>query len=227
MPMLLPLAMASPLLDIASVIKRCRLSVNNKSAEILYYYFSRKMTYEYADGYKIRDQFATHFLTFTVVGWIDIFTRQCYREIITDSLKFCIEKKGLLLGAYVIMSNHIHVIWTAKNGNLSDVILDFKTYTSKAIINKILMESESRKYWLLHMFKYHANGTNANDYYKVWTNINHPEEIFSEEFLKTKPDYIHDNPVRAGLVNEQSHYLYSSAASYEGKKGIIDVDLLY
>jgi REP element-mobilizing transposase RayT len=185
------------------------------------------MTYEYADGYKIRDQFATHFLTFTVVGWIDIFSRQCYRDLIIDSLNFCIQEKGLLLGGFVIMSNHMHFIWTAKNGNLSGLIRDFKRHTSQTIISKILQESESRKDWLLHMFKYHANGTNANEYYKVWTNNNHPEEIFSEEFLKTKLDYIHDNPVRAGLVNEQSHYIYSSAMNYEGMKGIIGVDLLY
>lgn len=72
------------------------------------------MSYEYANGYKIRDQFATHLLTFTIVGWIDIFTRQCYRDLIINSLNFCREKKGLQLGAYVIMSNHLHFIWSSK-----------------------------------------------------------------------------------------------------------------
>lgn len=95
------------------------------------------MNYENADGYKIRDQDAYHFLTFTVVGWIDIFSRQCYRDIIINSFKYCQEHKGLKIGAWVIMSNHIHVIWKAQHNNLSDVIRDFKTFTSKAISKQI------------------------------------------------------------------------------------------
>ena len=185
------------------------------------------MTYERTDGYKIRDQYATHFVTFTVVGWVDIFTRKCYRDLLIESLQFCIDKKGLLLGAYVIMSNHVHFIWTASNGNLSALIRDYKTFTSKAIIEKIKQEPESRRDWLMYMFRFYANRTNANDCFKVWTNNNHPEEISSEDFLNIKLEYIHDNPVRAGLVAEQSHYIYSSAGYYEGKGGIVHVQLLY
>ena len=77
------------------------------------------------------------------------------------------------------------------------------------------------------MFKFFANRTNANDKYKVWTGNNHPEEIHSETFLRTKMNYIHENPVRAGLVRKASDYLYSSAANYEGKKGIMDIDFLF
>jgi putative transposase len=185
------------------------------------------MSYEYADGYKIRNQHATHFLTFTVVGCIDIFTRQCYRDLIIDSLVFCRKNKGLQLGAYVIMSNHIHFIWTSENGNLSGLIRDFKNYTCKEIIACIMTETESRRHWLLHMFKFYANRTNENDFFKVWTGDNHPEEIFSEDFCMSKLSYIHENPVRAGLVTEAEHYIYSSAQNYDGKKGIIDIDFLY
>jgi REP element-mobilizing transposase RayT len=202
--------------------KRCFAVTQNSGNCFLY----SKMSYEFSDGYKIRDQHATHFLTFTVVGWIDIFSRQCYRDVIVDCLKFCINKKGLLVGGWVIMTNHVHFIWTAKHGNLSGVIRDFKTYTSKAILSVINEEQESRREWLLHMFKFYANRTNANDNYKIWTGNNHPEEIFSEQFLIQKLDYLHDNPVRAGLVTAQSHYIYSSAGSYEGKQGLIDIDFL-
>lgn len=86
------------------------------------------MNYEFADGYKIRDQSATHFLTFSIMGWIDIFSRQRYRDIIIESFRFCRKNKGLLIGGYVIMSNHIQVIWTATNNNLSDIVRDFKTF---------------------------------------------------------------------------------------------------
>ena len=185
------------------------------------------MSYEFAEGYKIRDQSATHFLTFTIMGWVDIFTRQHYRDIILDSFRFCRDKKGLLIGSYVIMSNHVHTIWTATRNNLSDILRDFKTYTSKAITTSIKNEPESRREWLLYMFGFFANGTNANEYYKVWTSDNHPEEIYSEAFLKQKMNYIHENPVRAGWVRRPEDYLYSSAIDYAGGKGIIEIDLMY
>lgn len=185
------------------------------------------MTYEFADGYKIRDQSATHFLTFSIVGWIDIFSRQRYRDLILDSFQFCRREKGLLIGGYVIMTNHIHTIWTASNNNLSDIIRDFKTFTSKEITSSIENELESRREWLLYMFNYHANRTNANDKYKVWTGNNHPEAIYSDKFLRQKLNYIHMNPVRAGLVAEPEDYLYSSAGDYMGKAGITKIDLLY
>jgi len=185
------------------------------------------MSYEFADGYKIRDQSACHFLTFSIMGWIDIFSRQCYRDIVLESMQFCRIKKALNIGAYVIMSNHIHAIWTATNNNLSDIIRDFKTFTSKAITATIENKPESRRDWLLYMFQFYANRTAANDKFKVWTGNNHPEEIHSGPFMRSKLNYIHENPVRAGLVAQPSHYLYSSASDYSGKKGLIEIDLLF
>ena len=61
-------------------------------------------------GYQISDQEGLYYLTFQVVDWIDIFTRQVYRDIIIESFKYAIENKGLHLFAYVIMSNHVHLI---------------------------------------------------------------------------------------------------------------------
>ena len=59
-------------------------------------------------GYKITDQSAVYFCTFTIVQWADIFTRQVYRDIVVDAFNFCVEQKGLEVHAYVFMSNHIH-----------------------------------------------------------------------------------------------------------------------
>jgi putative transposase len=181
----------------------------------------------FAEGYKIRDQAAPYFLTFTIVGWIDIFSRKRYKDLILESFDYCRQHKKLRIGAYVIMSNHIHVIWQAGNNNLSDIIRDFKTFTSKAITDSIQAEPESRRDWLLHMFRFYANDTNANDNFKVWTNNNHPEEIYTHDFMLTKLNYLHDNPVRAGLVADPEDYLYSSASNYARGKGLIDIDFLY
>jgi putative transposase len=184
------------------------------------------MTYENADGYKIRNQEGLHFLTFTIEGWIDVFTRQRYRDIVLENMTVCREKKGLLNGAYVIMSNHIHVIWRSRNGDLSGLIRDFKSFTTKCIMAAIEKDTESRREWLQYMFQFYANGTHANKDFKMWLNNNHPEEIYSEDFLRSKLNYIHQNPVRAGWVAEPEHYLYSSASNYATGKGLIEIDFL-
>jgi len=184
------------------------------------------MTYSDTAGYKIWNQAATHFLTFTVVGWIDIFSRKRYRDIILESLEYCRKNKGLRLNAYVIMSNHIHFIWTSSDKNLSGLIRDFKRHTSKRLTASVQEEPESRRDWLLHLFRFHANQTNANEIFRVWTGDNHPEEIHSSPFFITKMNYIDQNPVRNGLIANPVNYLSSSAANYEGRKGLIDIDIL-
>ncbi len=110
-------------------------------------------------GYKIRNQAAAHFITFAVVvpiaiGRVDVFTRKDYRDIVLESIRHCQNKKGLLLNAWCIISNHLHLISSAKNGDLSDILRDFKKFTSKQIIKAIQdNEHESRKEWMLQIFK--------------------------------------------------------------------------
>lgn len=185
------------------------------------------MSYEYADGYKIRDQHALHFMTFTVVGWIDLFSRKIYRDVLLKNMSYCRQHKGLKLGAYVIMSNHAHIIWQSATGKLSDTLRDFKSYCTKEFISLIENENESRRDWLLHMFRFHANRTNQNKEFNIWTNDNHPEEIFSQDFLMSKLNYLHENPVRAGIVSKAEDYLYSSASDYANGKGLIEIDFLF
>ena len=94
-------------------------------------------------GYIIKDQNASHFLTFTVCGWIDLFTRKLYKDILVDSFKYCQKEKGLILNAYVIMSNHLHLIAMAAEGfSLSDIIRDFKKFTHHKMIQ--IIESGQR-----------------------------------------------------------------------------------
>ena len=73
--------------------------------------------------YKINDHGAPHFITFAVVEWVDALSRPAYKDIVMESLKFCSESKGLLLYAYVIMNNHVHLIAAAQEGyNLPDIL---------------------------------------------------------------------------------------------------------
>jgi len=178
------------------------------------------------EGYIIRDQEKIHFITATVVDWIDVFTRKTYKDVVIESLKFCIKEKGMLLYGYVIMSNHIHLIVQATDGNLSDLIRDFKKYTAKSILDKIQTEPESRREWMLERFKKATETHHRNKNYQFWQYGNHAEEIYSETFMWSKLDYIHLNPVRAGIVEKASHYRYSSARNYVDETGLLDIKIV-
>jgi REP element-mobilizing transposase RayT len=73
------------------------------------------------------------------------FTRQTYRDIIIESLDYCIKNKGMILYGYVILSNHIHLILQSEEGKLSDLIRDFKKFTAKSILEKIQNSTESKR----------------------------------------------------------------------------------
>ncbi len=106
------------------------------------------------------------------------------------------------------MSNHIHLLVRSGQGNLSGTLRDFKSHTSKEILKAIIEKNESRRDWLLMVFKYAANKHKRNSTYQVWTHENHAEEIYSNKFIEQKLDYIHNNPVRAGIVTNSEDYLY-------------------
>jgi len=168
-----------------------------------------------------------YFLTMTIVDWVDIFTRPVYKHIIVDALKFCKEKKGLKLYAWVLMSNHLHLIAAAEeNKNLSDILRDFKGFTSRKIITTIQEEPESRRQWLLHRFEFNVKLNPKVRHYKVWLEGNEAKELTSNSFIDQKLDYIHQNPVRTEWVDEPEHYRYSSAKNYAGETGLIHVTMI-
>ena len=103
------------------------------------------------DAYKIRDQYAVHFITFSVIEWIDVFTRKDYANIIVDSLNYSKEHKGLKVHAWWIMTNHLHLMLSASlpESTLSDIIRDFKNLTSYKILKAIEENPrESKKKWM-------------------------------------------------------------------------------
>jgi REP element-mobilizing transposase RayT len=176
-------------------------------------------------AYTISDQSKAHFITATVVDWIDVFTRKVYRDIIIDNLNFYSKNKGLIIYGFVVMCNHIHLIIQAENENLSDILRDFKKFTAKTILEKIQSEPESRREWMLDCFKKATETHNRNKHYQFWRYGNHAEEIYSEKFLWSKLDYIHMNPVKSGIVNKPQDCIYSSASNYIHCTGIIDITL--
>ena len=141
------------------------------------------------------------FITITTVGWIDVFSRLNQKYNIINALNYCQKNKGLEIYSYVIMSNHIHLLCKATDGFLlSDVIRDFKKFTSKKIIETIINEPESRREWMIDYFKKACQHLKREQQHKVWQDGYHAEIVETNWFIKQKVDYIHNNPVKEKIV---------------------------
>ncbi len=181
-----------------------------------------------SSNYRFHDPEGMYFVTFATVRWVDVFTRQDYRDIVVESLRFCQEKKGLLLYAWCIMSNHVHLIAEAAEGKvLPAIIRDMKKFTASAIIGASERHSgESRKEWMLEIFRKAGEANAANTVYQFWQHDNHPIQLWSPHVIEQKLNYLHDNPVVAGIVEEAEDYVYSSARAIAGKPGLLKLEVL-
>ena len=169
-----------------------------------------------------------YFVTDTVVDWVDIFTRPVYKHIIVDSLKYCQQHKGLIIYAWVLMSNHLHaIVGTTGENTLSDIWRDFKKFTSKEILNTLqTMPNESRREWMLNRFEYSGKNDKKIKNYRFWQEGNDAQEIFLNDYFEQKLNYIHYNPVIVEFVNSPEDYRYSSAIDWAGGKGLLDVTIV-
>ena len=182
-------------------------------------------------SYKLRDQSGLYFITSTIVGWIDLFIRKKYRDIIIDSLRYCQEHKALRIYAFIIMSNHIHLVVQAGRPDkwpLSAILRDFKKFTANTILDNIDLEPELRRSWLTHMFKYYAKYNTNNRVHQVWMQDNHPILLDSQWLIWQKINYIHKNPVVARIVDKPEDYVYSSARNYKwrNRRCILKINLM-
>ncbi|MBL4733900.1 MAG: hypothetical protein JKY18_00915 [Flavobacteriales bacterium] len=109
---------------------------------------------------------------------------------------------------------------------LSKTLRDFKSYTAKQMLREIESSGESRRKWMLAVFREAAKKHARNSKYQFWTHENHAEYIYSNKFIRQKLDYIHFNPVRAEIVTNPEEYRYSSAANYAGEVGLLKVEVL-
>jgi len=163
-----------------------------------------------------------HFLTLTVIEWIDVFTGEDYFKIIINTLKYCQENLDLLLYDYVIMTNHLHLIVAAnQNHKLSEIIAAFKKFTTKEIYK--LLAKDNRKYilWLLK----NSYSKKKDSQSQLWQRENFPKLIESDEFLAQKADYIHQNPIIKGYAIKPEDWKYSSARNrYLNDESVIAVE---
>lgn len=178
-------------------------------------------------AFKIKNQNALYFLTMTIVNWIDLFTRDQNRRIVIDALDYCRKVKGLKLWAYVIMTNHVHLIASTEEKSLSGIIRDFKRHTVKQLLKSINQKTESRRSWMIKAFLISEEKKPLTDIcYQIWFHDNHPIELESRKFIMQKLGYIHENPVKAGFVDDPGAWIYSSQRNYMGLPAVLEVDLM-
>jgi REP element-mobilizing transposase RayT len=177
--------------------------------------------------YKATTTEEAFFITITTVGWIDVFTRLNQKQVIINALQHCQQNTGLEIYAYCIMSSHIHLLCKGTNGFvLSDIIRDFKKFTSKKIIQTIKEEPESRREWMLDYFKKSCEHLKREQQHKVWQNGYHAEIVVTNWFIKQKVNYIHNNPVKDKIVALPEDYYFSSARNYADLENDLAVVLL-
>lgn len=174
--------------------------------------------------YKFKDQDKAYFVSFATVNWIDVFTRNEYREIMIDSLRFCQKEKGLILYGWCLMTNHVHLLMGTQGEPMEKIMMNLKRFTSHEMRRAIQAQpTESRKEWMLWMMERAGKKNRNNLDWQFWQQDNRPIEVCHPDLLQQKLDYIHNNPVKAGFVFRPEDYPWSSAIDYAGGKGMLDV----
>jgi len=167
--------------------------------------------------YRFTDVTQPHLMTCTVLHWIPIFTRPETVEILLNSLRF-LSNDGLKLHAYVVLENHMHLI--AQSEDLRRDIRRFKSYTSKQVLAYL---AENRVSTVLDQLAFYKKAHKGDRSYQFWQEGVHPELIQGDGMMRQKIEYIHNNPVARGYVDEPEHWRYSSARNYAGREGLLDV----
>ena len=174
--------------------------------------------------YKASEQEAAYFITLTTVGWIDVFTRVRQKYLLINSLEYCQREKGLEIYAYCIMTSHLHLLCRAIEGfELPAIIRDFKKHTSKIIVQIIQDYPESRREWMMDYFAGACKHLKRAQKYKVWQDGYHAEAAYSNQFIKQKMNYIHNNPVVEKIIQYPEDYIFSSARNYAGLESELQI----
>ena len=168
--------------------------------------------------YRFGETAFPYFTTCTIVGWQPVFTRLDLVEIVFESWRFLYDRERMRLLGYVIMENHLHLIATGED--LSKEVGDFKSYTARRIIDRLRETGSSSILERLQYFKLPHKTDRAN---QLWQEGSHPQMIADEPMMWQKLEYIHNNPVRRGYVDDPIHWRYSSARNYSKLPAFVPV----
>lgn len=175
-------------------------------------------------GYRVFEgEDAPYFVTSTVVGWAHVFTSPPYFHILVDALAFARQRKGLRIYAYVLMTNHLHLICQSEvPGMLSGIMRDFKRHTSRQVLQQL---TEDRLGSMLDFLRETPLRRAGNTDAKLWQDGFHPVLLQSPEWFHQKLNYLEMNPVRKGYVDVPEHWRFSSARNRElGDHSVLEID---
>ncbi|MFA6248048.1 MAG: transposase [Mucilaginibacter sp.] len=150
------------------------------------------------------------FFTATCLNWQVLLQPEEHKQIVLDSLRFLVSNKRIWLYGYVIMPNHIHLLWCKHPEWLDkNVQQHFAKYTAQQIKFNMIKTGAD-----LSVYK----STQNDREYQFWERRPHIATMYNRVVLEQKLDYIHQNPVKAGLVLLPEEYLYSSSGYYIDNK---------
>lgn len=160
------------------------------------------------ERYRILEGVYIYFVTFAIVEWLPVFIEESTCKNITDSLNFCIQNKSLRVNAYVVMSNHLHAVvfdGDFDSERLKHTLDDFRKFTGRQLADYCDAHCS------LVFGEAFRRAAGEDRQRRVWQPTQHPEGIVSEQFWQQKVNYIHENPVRKGLVTRPEDWRFFSA----------------
>ncbi|MCG6861589.1 MAG: transposase [Chromatiaceae bacterium] len=168
--------------------------------------------------YRFAEPDRPHFLTCTIIEWLPVFTRQEAVQILFDTWSYQREHEGLKLYGFVILENHLHAV--AQAPDLPETWRRFKSYSARRIIDLLV---ENRAEAVLKRLRHARKAQRGDRTHQLWQQGSHPQGIEGEAMLRQKLEYIHNNPVKRGYVDEPEHWRWSSARNYAGREGLVEV----
>jgi len=161
------------------------------------------------ERYRFSSEVAIYFVTFSVVDWLPVFVSEWACRVITESLNYCHDRKGLRINAYVIMPTHFHGILFSNDlqaQSLKSTLHEFRKFTGRTLLDDCAARMPR-----CYDEAFHRAGGFDRDR-RFWQASLHPVQIETEEFWRQKFDYLHDNPCRKGLVTRPDYWRFSSAS---------------
>jgi REP element-mobilizing transposase RayT len=168
-------------------------------------------------------EYLPHFCTITILDWVPVFIDARFIDPLIESLSFCRAKKGLQLFGFVVMPNHMHCIAAADD--LHAMMRDFKRFTSRSIHERLV--ADGRNTVLAWLERAAQRARRERGEFSFWQDGFHPQAIRSRRVFEQKLRYLHENPVRKGLIAGPEDWRYSSAGWYAGRSGVcMEMDVL-
>ena len=171
--------------------------------------------------YKVLPGANSYFATCAVVDWLPLFKQPELAQIVRNSMTFLYEEARLVLHAYVLMEDHLHLV--GSSADFSKDMKNFKSFTARSIVDFLGQTGADTYLKQLRLLK---KSHKKDQTYQVWQEGFHPQAILNEHILREKIEYVHYNPVRRGYVEYPEQWRYSSAAQYAGFTGLVPIEIL-